>query len=200
MSTSKDSPPIGSENILDKETVTNYKLTPKIEKAMAKIKATKKDTPTVVFLDDQAEQITKDTSEQDKAIELIQIEQERIRVEQAKIITIVPAHTETNNQLDRNIKDTTQEQTITQEDTQQHQNNAPQQTNIQQDLPQQHDITHQQDNIEFKENLLPAILTATDSLRSSTTSQAYKTPPVSPIIDDISDLNSEDIRDLDETL
>ena len=94
-----DSPPIGSENILDKETVTNYKSTPKIEKAMAKIKATNKDTPTVVFLDDQAEQITKDTSEQDKAKELIQIEQERIRVEQAKIITIVPAHTETNNQL-----------------------------------------------------------------------------------------------------
>ena len=86
MLTSIVSPPIGSENIRNKETEAKYKSTPKIEKAMAKIKATKRDTPTVVFLDEQADITTKDTPEQNKEIELIQLEQERIRLEQANII------------------------------------------------------------------------------------------------------------------
>ena len=43
-----------------------YKLTHKIEKAMTKIKATKRDTPTVVFLDNQPDNTTKSTPEQSK--------------------------------------------------------------------------------------------------------------------------------------
>ena len=200
MSTSLNSPPIGSEDIMDKQTLAEYKSTPKIEKAVAKIKATKKDMPKVVFLDNQAEAKTKNMSEQDKEIAQIETEQERIRIEQANKISIVPANTDTNKQLDRSNKGTTQEQIITQQNTLQQQDILQQQIDIQQDLLQQHDTTQQQDNFELQDSSPLVIITATQSLRSITTSQEYKTPPVSPDIDDISDLNSEDIRELDETL
>ena len=76
-----NSPPIGSENIMDKQTLAGYKSTPKIEKAVAKIKVTKKYIPKGVVLDKQAEAKTKNMSEQDK--EIAQIERistkERIR-------------------------------------------------------------------------------------------------------------------------
>ena len=65
---------------------------------MAKIKATKQDIPNVVFLDNQVEDKSKNTSIQDNEIATIEIEQERIRIEQAKIISIVPANTNTSNQ------------------------------------------------------------------------------------------------------
>ena len=56
-------------------------------------------------------------------------------------------------------------------------------------------IQHQQQN-----NTPPDIPTQVHSLRRSTTSQEYKTPSVSLDLDDISDLNSENLRELDETL
>ena len=124
MLTSLDSPPIDPENILINETQAKYKSTPKIEKAMSKIKATKRDTPTVVFLDNQEDNTTKNTPEQSKEIELMQLEQERIRLEQANIITIVPANTVSNNQLENDNKHSTQEQTSTQQDTTQIQDTA----------------------------------------------------------------------------
>ena len=200
MLTSLDSPPIGPENIIINETQAKYKSTPKIEKAMSKIKATKRDTPTVVFLDNQADNTTKNTPEQSKEIELIQLEQERIRLEQVNIITIVPAHTDSSNQLDQHNKYTTQEQTSTQQDTAQIQDTAQPQLKTQQEPLHQQDTTQRHDNMESKDKPSPTSATIPQSLRSSTTSQEYKTPPVSPIKDDISDLNSVDIRDLDETL
>ena len=56
-------------------------------------------------------------------------------------------------------------------------------------------LQHQQ-----QDNSPPDITTSVYSLKSSTTSQEYKTPPVSPDLDDISDLNSENLKELDETL
>ena len=194
MLTSLDSPPIEPENIMINETQAKYKSTPKIENAMSKIKATKKDTPTVVFLDNQADNTTKNTPEENKEIELIQLEQERIRLEQVNIITIVPANTESNNQLEKDNKQLTQEHTST------HQDNAQSQSITQQQRPLQLDTTKRHDNIETEDKISPTSTIIPQSLKSSTTSQEYKTPPVSPIGDDISDLNSEDIRDLDETL
>ena len=183
MSTSIDSPPIGSENTIDKQTFTSYNSTPKIEKAMVKIKATKQDNPNVVFLDIQVEGKSKNTSNQDNEIATIEREQKRIRIEQANIISIVPANPNTSNQLDRNSKDTTQDQ-----------------LNSQQNILQQQDNTHQQYNLQHHDNSPPVIITSAQSLRSSKTSQEYKTAPVSPDDDDISFLNSEDIKELDETL
>ena len=194
MLTSLDSPPIEPENIMINETQAKYNSTPKIEKAMSKIKATKKDTPTVVFLDNQADNTNKNTPEQNKEIELIQLEQERIRLEQVNIITIVPANTESNNQLEKDNKQLTQEHTST------HQDNAQSQSITQQQPPLQLDTTKRHDNIETEDKISPTSTIIPQSLKSSTTSQEYKTPPVSPIGDDISDLNSKDIRDLDETL
>ena len=141
MLTSLDSPPIGPENIIIKETQAKYKSTPKIEKAMSKIKATKRDTPSVVFLDNQADNTTKNTPEQSKEIELIQLEQERIRLEQVNIITIVPAHTDSSNQLDQHNKYTTQKQTSTQQDTSQTQDTAQPQLKTQQEPLHQQDPT-----------------------------------------------------------
>ena len=172
---------------------------PKIEKAMSKIKVTKRDTPTVIFLDNQADNTTKNTPEQSKEIELIQLEQERVRLEQVNIITIVPAHTDSNNQLEQHNKYLTQEQTSTQQDTAQIQDTAQPQLKTQQE-PLHHQDTTKRHDMESKDKLSPTSATIPQSLRSSTTSQEYKTPPVSPIRDDISELNSEDIRDLDETL
>ena len=200
MLTSLDSPPIDPENIIINETQAKYKSTPKIEKAMSKIKATKRDTPTVVFLDNQADNTTKNTPEQSKEIELIQLEQERIRLEQVNIITIVPANTDSNNQLEKDNKYSTQEQTSTQQDTAQIQDTAQPQLKTQQKPLLQKDTTQRHDNMESEDKLSPTSATIPQSLRSSTTSQEYKTPPVSTIRDDISDLKSEDIRDLDETL
>ena len=161
---------------------------------MSKIKAT---VITVVFLDNQADNTTKNTPEQSKKIELIQLEQERIRLEQVNIITIVPAHTDSSNQLDQHNKYTTQEQTSTQQDTAQIQDTAQPQLKNQHEPLHQQDTTQRHDNMESKDKPSPTSATIPQSLRSSTTSQEYKTPPVSPIRDDISDLNSEDIRDLD---
>ena len=182
MSTSINSPPIGSENTIDKQTCVSYKSTFKIEKAMVKIKATKQNIPSVVFLDNQVEDKSKNTKTQDNEVATIEIEQERIRLEQANIISIIPANTNTSNQLDRNNKDTTQDQ-----------------LKSQQNILQQQDNTHQQYHLQQQDNAPPVFITPAQSLRSSTTSQEYKTPPVSPEID-ISDLNSADIKELDETL
>ena len=151
---------------------------------MSKIKATKRDTPTVVFLDNQADNTTKNTPEQSKEIELIQLEQERIRLEQVNIITIVPANTDPNNQLEKDNKHSTQEQTSTHQDTAQPQLKTQQQPLLQQDTTKRHD------NMETENKLSPTSTTIPQSLRSSTFSQEYKTPPVSPIGDNISDLNS----------
>ena len=85
--------------------------------------------------------------------------------------------------MDRNNKDTTQDQ-----------------LNSQQNFLQQQDNTQQQYNLQHQDNSPPVITTSAQSLRSSTTSQEYKTQPVSLDVDDISDLNSEDIKELDETL
>ena len=177
MLTPIDSPPIGSENTIINETQAKYKPLPKIEKAMAKIKATKRDTPTVVFLDNQADITTKNTPEQIKEIELIQLEQERIRLEQANIITIVPAHTDSSNQLDQHNKYTTQEQTFTQQDTAQIQDTAQPQLKTQQEPLHQQDTTQRQDNMESKDKSSPTTATISQSLRSSTTSQEYNPSP-----------------------
>ena len=177
MLTSIDSPPIGSENPIINETQAKYKSTPKIEETMAKIKATKRDTPTVIFLDNQADTTTKNTPEQTKEIELIQLDQERIRLEQANIISIVPAHKDSNNQLDQHTKYTTQEQTSTQQDTAQIQDTAQPQLKTQQEPLHQRETSQRQDNMESKDKSSPSTATTSQSLRSSTTSQEYKPPP-----------------------
>ena len=164
MLTSLDSPPIEPENIIFNETQAKYKSTPKIEKAMSKIKATKRDTPTVVFLDNQADNTTKNTPEQSKEIEFIQLEQERIRLEQVNIITIVPANIDLNNQLEKDNKHSTQEQTSTHQDTAQSQLKTQQQP-----IPQQ-ETTKLHDNMETEDKLSPTSTTIPQSLRSSTTS------------------------------
>ena len=64
-----------------------------------------------MILDNQVEDKSKNTSNKDNEIATIELEKECIRIEQAKIISIVPANnTNTSNQLDRNSKDTTQDQ------------------------------------------------------------------------------------------
>ena len=68
-------------------------------------------------------------------------------------------------------------------------------TNSQPEQNRKDTIQHQQQN-----NSPPDIPTSVHSLKSSTISQEYKIPPVSPDLDDISDLNSENIRELDETV
>ena len=121
---------------------------------MNKIKATKpdsttQDTPKVVFLDNQTSETTNNTKDYNEEINAIERERERIRLEQANIISIIPADTNTNIQLEQNTNDTIQEQ---------------------------HDSPSNNP-------------TSVYSLKSSTTLQEYKTPPVSPDLDDISDLN-----------
>ena len=150
---------------------------------MVKFNATKQDIPYVVILDNQVESKSKNTSTQDNEIAIIEIDQGRIRIEQANILSIVPANTNTSNQLDRNSKDTTQDQ-----------------LNPQQNIFQQQDNTYQQYNLQHQDRAPPVFITPEKSLRSRTTSQEYKTPPVSPDVNDISDLNSEDIKELVETL
>ena len=162
MITSPDSPPIGIENTIKQQTFVSHKLTPKIDKAVNKIKATKpdstkQDTSKLKFLDNQTSETTKNTKDQNE--EIIEKERQRIRIEQANIISIIPADTNTNTQLEQNIKDTTQQQ-----------HNTP--TNIP---------------------------TSLRSLKSSTSSQEHKYPPLSPELDDISDLNSENLKESDET-
>ena len=68
-------------------------------------------------------------------------------------------------------------------------------TNSQPEHNSKNTIQHQQ-----QDNSPPDIPTPVHSLRSSTTSQEYKTPQMSPDVDDISDLNSANLRELDETL
>ena len=48
---------------------------------MVKIKATKQDIPNVVFLDNQVEDKSKNTSNQDNEKATIEIEQEHIRID-----------------------------------------------------------------------------------------------------------------------
>ena len=132
---------------------------------MNKIKTTKPDctkqnTPIVVFLNNQTSNTTKNTKVYNEEINAIERERERIRLEQANIISIVPADTNKNIQLEQNTNDTNQ---------------------------QQHDSPSNN-------------ATSLFSLKSVTTSQDYKTPPVSPDLDDISDLNLENLKELDETL
>ena len=78
MPTSNDSPPIGLENVIDQQTFISQKLTPKIDKAIDKIKATKQDTPNVVFLDNQVQDKSNNTSDQDNEMNAIEIERERL--------------------------------------------------------------------------------------------------------------------------
>ena len=127
MSTSIDSPPIGLVNTTNEQSYIAYKSTLTIEKAMVKIKATKQDISNVVFLDNQVEDKSKNTSNQDNEIATIELEQERIRMEQANIISIVPANTNTINQSERNSKDTTQDQINSQQNILQQQDNIHQQ-------------------------------------------------------------------------
>ena len=120
----------------------------------------KQDTSKVVILDNQSSKTTKNTKDIYKEINAIERERERIRLEQANIISTIPAETNTNIQLEQNTNSTIQEQP----------------------------------------DPSPNNPTPLYSLKSSTTSQEYKTPPVSPELDDISDLNSENLKELDETL
>ena len=113
MTTSKDGPPIGSENPTDQQTFISYKLTPKIDKAIDKIKSnkeysTKQDIPTVVLLDNQSQVKGKSSIDQNGKMRAIETEPERTRLEQANILTTTPADTNTNSQLEQNSKDTSQ--------------------------------------------------------------------------------------------
>ena len=136
------------------------------------------------FLDNQAQDKNNSTSDQDNKMTVIETERERIRVEQVNIISFIPANTNTSSQLEQNSKDTTQDH-----------HNSQQQHNL-----QQQDNSQQQNNLQQQDNQPALILTSPHSLRRSTPSQVYKTPEVSPDIDDISDLNSENLKLLGEAL
>ena len=120
MITSPDSPPIGNENTTEQQIFISHKPTPKIDKAVNKIKANKpdsakQDTPKVVFLDNQTSEATKNTKDNNEQINAIERERERMRLDQANIISIIPADTNTNrywNKTQRTQLNNTHHQTI----------------------------------------------------------------------------------------
>ena len=75
--TSPDSPQIGNENATEQHSFISHKSTPKIDKVVNKIKATKpdsrkQDTPKVVLLDNQTSKITKNTKDYNEELNAIE--------------------------------------------------------------------------------------------------------------------------------
>ena len=207
MITSPDSPPVQIDRNDTNSATTkspdfkSSKSTPKIDKAVDKIHKLHDNTarfnnPQVIFLDSDA----RDQEQHDIELKLQQ-EQEKLEREQANIISIIPAPQEQDNTMESN-KDTFEE-------TEKPTGKEPQKTNTEATKPTTTDnktnqlvkenntnpqVTNmEQQPIERAENIIQK------SHTSSTTSQEYCTPPLSPT-SEISDINSDDIEALSETL
>ena len=168
MITSPESPPIGNEHRAEQQSFISHRSTPKIEKSLNKIKATKADETQNTILQKQYSWTIKHQKQRQaqKTItktlkQLNENEREyNSNKPQANIMSIIPADRNTNIQLEQST-------------------NEP--------IQQQHDSPSNNP-------------TTLNSLKSSTSSQEYRTPPVSQDLVDISDLNSENLKELDEKL
>ena len=199
MVTSSDSPPIGQdqEHVDNQTTETNnfvsHKSTRKIDEAVKKMQALNADTakhnnPQVVFLDS-------DICEQNRgALKDIELERQRIEREQANLISIIPA-------TQHYIQDTSTETPAIETKTQQNIEDTTNKNNTadtRQTSTQDTNIKHTKDN---ELQLVDIVETKThNSVTSSTTSQEYCTPPLSPDNDDISNPNTVELEELNETL
>ena len=207
MITPPDSPPVQSERNNANNKVTkspdfkSTKSTPKIDKAVDKIhrlhdNTTKSNNPQVIFLDSD----NKDQVQHEIATNLQQ-EQEKLEREQANIISILPAPQESDNTeiLNKDISEELpqptgkgSQETITSETKSGNNDNNTDQL-VTENYKKTQDTSLEQ---QPKERTEPTIQ---KSYTSSTTSQEYCTPPLSPT-SEISDINSADIEALNETL
>ena len=199
MITSPDSPPVQFDRNNAKNEVTNNhdfkstKSTPKIDKTVEKIQRLNDNTakfnnPQVIFLDAENK-----AQEQHEIATIVQKEQVRLEREQANIISILPAPQESVNTEALN-KDTRKEFPLpTGEEVQPGNNNNNTDQLVTEKNNKTKDISPEEQPIERTEP------TSQKSFNSSTTSQQYCTPPLSPT-SKISDINSADIEALNETL
>ena len=201
MVTSPDSPPVpNNQEKIDKANESIHfvssKSTRKIDRAVKKMQALKEDTPKynnpqVIFLDpDNNEQ---DIQAQTKAI---QREQQRVEKEQANLISITPAPQHTPQ--DELTKTHLSEKIASQKTDDTNNTTINNNTNDTQEPITQDATTNNTKDNELK--LVNTLQTRTqNSVTSSTTSQEYCTPPLSPN-SAISDINTEELEQLNETL
>ena len=179
MITSPESPPIHQNQEAtsrkEQESVNfiSSKSTRRKDIAVTRIQALNEETPNLTK--PQVIFLDTDNNEQDKQTQYkaIQLEQEKLEREQANLISIIPAP-----------------QITQQEDTtdiiKSHETNTP--------------APKENTNNEDEHQLANKIQTKLQySVTSSTTSQEYRTPPLSPNIDEISHINTEDLEELNET-
>ena len=208
MITSPHSPPIGHEQenmdnqSIDNNNFVSHKSIPKIERAVKKIRALNENTakhnnPQVVFLDSD------DPEYNQEAMKAIEAERERIKKEQANLISIIPAP-------QHNTQDTNKDTSPTGANSQ-HNNNIPTVTQQGIEEPTNNNHTTEKDtqqnntqNIKTDNNELQlecsADLKIQPSVTISTTSQNYNTQPLSPGNDEISNPNTEELQEVNESL
>ena len=214
MTTSPDIPPVqtvqdSTEIITTTSPNCNYnRSTRRIDKAVKKIhklndNTAKFNNPQVIFLDADNNQ----QNEQEQFVN-IQQEQEKLEREQANLIAIIPApqkpesteQDNTKNTLTENKKQVSQEPTgkdieePTTLDTSINNNN-----NITDQLVDKHDTETLDNNNKEDQLVEKAKHKIQKSNTSSTTSQEYCTPPLSPV-SEISEINSADLEIINETL
>ena len=199
MITSPNSPPVHFDRNNDNnEVINNYdfkstKSTPKIDKTFEKIQRPNDNTanfnnPKVTFLDTENK-----TNEQHEIATILQKEQARLERDQANNISILPAPQELAN-TETNNKDTRKEFPLpTGKEIQRENNNINSDQLVSENNINTKDASPEEQAIEKTEP------TSQKSYNSSTTSQEYCTPPLSPT-SEISDINSADIEALNETL
>ena len=199
MITSPDSPPVQFDrNNANTEVTNNHdfqstKSTPKIDKTVEKIQRLNDNTakfnnPKVIFLDAENK-----VQEQHEIATILQKEQARLEREQANIISILPAPQESVN-TEAPKKDTRKEFPLpTGKEAQPGNNNNNTDQLVTEKNFKTKDTSSEEQPLERTEP------TAQKSYNSSTTSQEYCTPPLSPT-SEISDINSADIEALNETL
>ena len=180
MITSPNSPPIGfdRENLEQRPTKNSnflsHKSTLKIDEAVKKIKALNEDTHKHV----NPKAVFLDTDKYENMTEefkTTKAEGKRIRKEQVNLISIIRA---TQQSIQKPSTD-----------------NPPLEQNLQQNNNMNTSDHSNQPQIECTVETKPH-----NSITSSTTSQHYHTPPVSPGINEISQPNTKELHALSETL
>ena len=199
MFTSPDSPPVQHDRNNANNEVTNNndfkstKSTPKIDKTVEKIQRLNDNTakfnnPQIIFLDAENK-----VQEEHEIATILQQEQARLEKEQANIISILPAPKETVNTetLSKGMREEIPQPTGKGSQPGNNNNNTDQLVTEKNEKTK--DTSLKEQPIERTEPK------SQKSYNSSTTSQEYCTPPLSPT-SEISDINSADIEALNETL
>ena len=217
MITSPDSPPVqtcqdSTEIITTTSPNFNYNRSPqRIDKAVEKIHKLNENTanfnnPQLIFLD-------ADNNQQNEQEQFVNIQQEleKLEREQANLISIIPApqkpeiteQDNTNKTLTENKTQVSQEPTgkdiekpTTLETSINNNNNN---NNFADQVVDKHDTKTQDNNNNEDQLVEKAKQKIQKSNTSSTTSQKYCTPPLSPV-SEISDISSADLEALNDTL